>query len=260
MDSEIYLDRNTPVHRLDPRTKIALMVLCFVAPAYYQNPLWVAPVAVLVLLHGLLSRSLGNLRRMRHLMIILGVSSFVLWNLFTKGETRLFGFVYQESLAFSVGRTIMMLTVIAAGMIFLSTTRNEEFVTGLIRLGLPYRVGFAISTALRMVPTIIGSVWTVVEAQKSRGHDLDAGGLVQRIRNHIPLLIPVFVSSIRNTHTFSMALESKAFGARRTRTYWLDPRFKPVDYVVLGLTLLLFALATGLKIAGYGMIAGLRQF
>jgi energy-coupling factor transport system permease protein len=154
----------------------------------------------------------------------------------------------------------MMLTLIAAGMIFLSTTRNEEFVTGLIRLGLPYRVGFAISTALRMVPTIIGSVWTVVEAQKSRGHDLDAGGLVQRIRNHIPLLIPVFVSAMRNTHTFSMALESKAFGAHQTRTYWLDPRFKPADWVVVTLTFLLFVLATGLKIAGYGKIAGLRQF
>ncbi|MCX7825923.1 MAG: energy-coupling factor transporter transmembrane protein EcfT, partial [Verrucomicrobiae bacterium] len=100
----------------------------------------------------------------------------------------------------------------------------------------------------------------VVEAQKSRGHDLDAGGLVQRIRNHIPLLIPVFVSAMRNTHIFSMALESKAFGARRTRTYWLDPQFKPADYFVLGATFLLLALATGLRVAGYGMIAGLKRF
>ena len=98
-------------------------------------------------------------------------------------------------------------------MIFLSTTRNEEIATGLARLGIPYRFAFAVSTALRLVPTIAATGSTISQAQRSRGLDLESGNVIERIRKYMPLLIPVFVSTIRSTNVFSMALESKGFGA-----------------------------------------------
>ena len=67
---------------------------------------------------------------------------------------------------------------------------------------------------------------TIVQAQRSRGHDIDSGNIVARLRKFAPIIIPVFVSTIRSTQVFAMALESKGFGAERQRTYLQNPTFR----------------------------------
>jgi len=257
MQWEIYLERDTPVHRLDPRTKILSMLFSFVVLCYFQDPWWVLGLSAAVLLHGFWARSLPNLFHIRYILAVLSLSSLVLWNLFARGPTTLWGFVSVESLRYSVGRTLMMLAIALSGVTFLSTTRNEEMVIGLIRLGLPYRVGFAISAAMRMVPTIVGATALVMQAQRSRGHDIDRGNPIRRIRNYAPLLIPVFISSIRGTHVLGMALESRAFGARKGRTYYLDPRMGTADYAALTLMAVAFLALTWARLCGFGLIPGL---
>lgn len=260
MDQELYLDRKTFFHRLDPRTKILILVVAFVIILYYDNPLWVLPISILIILHGLFAKSLVNLKRISFILIILLVSSMVLWSFFANGETPLFWVIEVEAFKFAIARSMIMLSLITEGMIFLSTTRTEEFVLGMIRLGLPYRVGFAISTAFRMVPTIVSNVFIIAQAQRSRGLDLDSGNIIQRIRKHIPLLIPVFVSTIRNTNVFGMALEAKGFGAQQNRTYYYASEFKKNDYLMIGLLIIIFVTATYFKLKGYGTIPGLTKF
>lgn len=260
MDQEIYLDRDTLFHRLDPRTKIFILMTVFVVVLYFEHPLWVLPTFILILLQGYFAKSLVNLKRIRLILIILAISSLILWNLFTRGKTPLFGPVTREGLLFSIDRILLMMSLIIEGMIFLSTTRTEEFVLGMIRLGLPYRVGFAISTALRMVPTIFASVSIIGQAQRSRGLDLDSGNVFERLGKYVPLLVPVFISTIRGTNVFGMALESKGFGARPKRTFFLNPRFGTPDYIVMAFLVILFVVATYFKIAGYGHIPGLTRF
>jgi energy-coupling factor transport system permease protein len=144
-------------------------------------------------------------------------------------------------------------------MIFLSTTRNEEIATGLVRLGLPYRFAFAVSTALRLVPTIAATGSTISQSQRSRGLDLESGNIFQRVRKNTPLLIPVFVSTIRSTNVFSMALESKGFGASTKRTYLLDLAMARRDWVVLAVFVLLLAAAIALRLLGYGGLEGVMR-
>ena len=260
MDSEIYLDRNTLFHRLDPRTKILILLTVFVVVLYFEHPLWVLPISLLIIFHGYFSKSLVNLKRIRPILIILTISSLVLWTLFSKGVTPLLGPITVEGLLWSFNRILVMTSLITEGMIFLSTTRTEEFVLGMIRFGLPYRVGFAISTALRMVPTIFSSVTIIGQAQRSRGLDLDSGSLIERMRKYLPLLVPVFVSTIRGTNVFGMALESKGFGARPKRTFFLNPQFGRADFLVIAFLAILLIVTTYLKIAGYGHIPGLTRF
>jgi energy-coupling factor transport system permease protein len=257
---EIYVDRGTPFHRLDPRTKIAIMATIFVIVLYFQDPLWVAPLGLLVLVHAIASKSLGSLRPLRYVLLVLTVSSLVLWNLFTDGATKLVWFVERESLAYSISRTLVMLSLVVEGVVFLSTTRTEEITVGLIRIGLPYRAGFAISTAFRMVPMIAASAYTIAQAQRSRGLDLDRGGIIARVRKYTPLMIPVFASALRGVNTFSMALESKGFGAGRKRTYYLETRFRAADVVCIAALALLFAAATYLVFTGHGALPGLKRF
>ncbi len=121
-------------------------------------------------------------------------------------------------------------------------------------------MGFAISTALRMVPTIFSSVTIIGQAQRSRGLDLDSGNLIERMRKYLPLLVPVFVSTIRGTNVFGMALESKGFGARPKRTFFLNPRFGTADYLVIAFLIILFGVTTYFKVTGFGLIPGLSRF
>ncbi len=260
MDSEIYIDNNSFIHRLDPRTKIITFLLTFVAILLFEDPVWMLPVTFLVILQLVVSGSLKNLRRIRYILIVLTISSLVLWSLFSRGVTPLFGFLTVEAFTFAIARTMLMILMISTGMILISTTRTEELVLGMIRLGMPYRVGFAISTALRLVPTIVSSTLTISQAQQSRGLNLQSGGLIARIRKFLPLLVPVFISSIRSTNIFGMALESKGFGARENRTFYLQLKMSRADWVILAFSAVFIAVSIYFYAAGYGHIANLRRF
>ena len=256
----MYLEKGTIFHLLDPRTKMLTLLTFFVIILYFENPSWIAPISFLVLLHALATGSMRNLRPLRHILLVLALSSVILWNIFAHGETPLFWVIYRESLSYSLGRTLVLLSLVVEGVVFLSTTRYEEMTLGLIKLGLPYRVGFAIATSFRMIPMIVASAYSVAQAQRSRGLDLDTGTVVTRVKKYLPLLVPVFLSLIRSTNTFVMALESRGFGSRKNRTFYLQIGFKRRDALCIAYLVLLFAAATYFKLAGYGLIEGLRRF
>ena len=259
MDPFLYLDRDTWVHRLDPRTKMFLLLGSFVFAFLYVNPLYGLGVLAVVLLFGASARVLVNLRRIWFVLFMIGVMSVIMWSIFASGETTLFLFVEQESVLYGVGIAIRIIVTVVAGMIFLSTTRNEEIATGLVRLSVPYRFAFAISTALRLVPTVAATGATIGQAQRSRGLDLDSGSIIERVRKNVPLLIPVFVSTIRSTNTFSMALESKGFGASAKRTYFLNLTMTRRDWLVLLVFVLLLAAAVAVRLLGFGGLEGVSR-
>lgn len=259
MDPFLYLDRDTFVHRLDPRTKMFLLVGAFVLAFLFLNPLYGLVVLALVVAFGALARSLVNLKRIRFILVMIGLVTVVMWSVFSQGETPLFLFVEWEALLYGIGVALKIDATIIAGMIFLSTTRNEEIATGLVKLGIPYRFAFAVSTALRLVPTIAATGSTISQAQRSRGLDLESGNLIQKVRKNTPLLIPVFVSTIRSTNVFSMALESKGFGASPKRTYFLHLTMGRRDALVLTVLALLLLIALFLRLAGYGGLEGVTR-
>ncbi len=259
MDPFLYLDRDTWVHRLDPRTKMVLLIGAFVLAFLFVNPLYGLVVLAIVLAFGYAAQSLINLKRIRFILFMIGLMTIILWSIFSSGETPLFWFVEREALLYGIGVALRIDITIIAGMIFLSTTRNEEIATGLVKLGIPYRFAFAVSTALRLVPTIAATGSTIGQAQRSRGLDLESGNVIQRVRKNAPLLVPVFVSTIRSTNVFSMALESKGFGASKKRTYYLRLAMTRNDAIVLAILALLLAAAIALRVAGYGGVEGFSR-
>jgi energy-coupling factor transport system permease protein len=259
VDPFLYLDRDTWVHRLDPRTKMFLLIGAFVLAFLFVNPLYGIGVLAIVLAFGAAAKSLVNLERIWFILLMIAVMTVILWTVFGSGETPLFWFVEREALLYAIGAALRIDIMIVAGMIFLSTTRNEEIATGLVKLGIPYRFAFAVSTALRLVPTIAATGSTIGQAQRSRGLDLESGNIIQRVRKNTPLLIPVFVSTIRSTNVFSMALESKGFGAAKGRTYFLQLAMGRRDALVLLVFVLMLAAAVALRLMGYGGVEGFSR-
>jgi energy-coupling factor transport system permease protein len=235
MNLFLYLDRDSRVHRLDPRTKLFLLLGSFVAAVLYARPGPLAVLLVILLGYGALGKVLANLRRVWVLLVSIAVITLLSWSIFIRGITPFFWRLSWEGVLFGLGAAVKIDSMIISGLIFLSVTRTEEIVLGLIRLRVPYRAAFAFSLAIRMVPTVIGTAITVTEAQRSRGLDLETGGLIQRVRNYIPLLVPIFLQTLRNTDQLAKALESRGFGARRKRTSFLEIGFHQADGIAFGL-------------------------
>ena len=239
----LYLDRDSPVHRLDPRTKLLLLLGSFMAAVLFSRPgplLW---LLLVLFAYGALARALSNLRRIWGLLATIAGVTILTWGLFGAGATPLLWRVTREGLAFGLAAALKIDGMIVAGMIFLSATRTEEIVLALIRLRVPFPAAFAFSLALRMVPTILGTAVTVTEAQRSRGLDLATGGPIRRLRKHVPLLVPILLHTLRSTDQLAMALECRGFGARRERGSYLEIGFHRRDAAAL--------LVGGLLLAGF---------
>jgi energy-coupling factor transport system permease protein len=139
-------------------------------------------------------------------------------------------------------------------MIFLSCTRIEEFTAGLNKLGMPFSMSFALSLAFRLVPTFAATTSTVIQAQKSRGLDLESGWILSRIKKHVPLLIPIFIYAIRNADLLAMALESKSFGLRKDRTYYQEFKVGHADYIAIAFLVILDGLFICMRLNQMGYV------
>jgi len=247
MNLFLYLDKDTWVHHLDPRTKMIGAGITFALCLCFNHPLYMAGISLAVAFIAFSSKAFPNFWRLRFILFLLFAFSTLMWPFFLRGSTPIWSWgplsMSRESLLYGVAMGLRLATFVATGLIFLSTTRNEELTNGLIRMGMPYPLAFAFSTALRLVPTFAGAGATIIQAQISRGLDLESGSLFRRIGKFIPQAVPLFIYAIRHTNMLAMALESKGFSPGSKRTLYYEPHMGRNDYTALTiLTLILIAL------------------
>ena len=246
MNIFLYLDKGTWIHRLDPRTKMIGVVIVFSICLCFNHPLYMAAVGLGITLIAISAKALPNFWRLRFILTLLIVFSTLMWPFFVKGPIPIWSWgslqVSQESLLYGIAMGLRLATFVSTGLIFLSTTRNEELTNGLIRMGCPYPLAFALSTALRLVPTFAGAGATIIQAQVSRGLDLESGNIFSRMGKFIPQAVPLFIYAIRHTNLLAMALESKGFSTESKRTLYYEPHMCAIDYIVLLLLLVILAL------------------
>ncbi|HWR60121.1 MAG TPA: energy-coupling factor transporter transmembrane component T [Clostridia bacterium] len=248
MDMFLYLDKDTFLHRLDPRTKLLVVLATFTVALMFDMLQVLLALTAIILIYGYLGKVLSNLKRIRAILLMIAFFSIFLWSFTRGGVTRLLGPVTLEGIIYGFIIGIKFDVMIISGMIFLSSTKIEEISLGLVKLRVPYRGAFAFSTAIRLVPMIVGTSYTITQAQKSRGLDLDSGTFIQKFKKYVPLLIPTLISIIRGTNVFAMALESKGFGYDDSRTNYLEIGFDRADYLVIALTVSITAFSIFAKI------------
>jgi energy-coupling factor transport system permease protein len=160
-----------------------------------------------------------------------------------RGPTKIILWFSVEGLLRGVSGGFSLVIIIITSIVLVSTTKVEDLTLACIRLGLPYRGAFAVSTAIRMIPLIAGTAETILQAQKSRGLDVDSGSFMQKLKKYVPLLVPTIVSVIRGTTVFAMALESKGFGYSEKRVSYLTISYKAPDYIFSAVLLLFIGFA-----------------
>lgn len=229
----LYIDEPSVVHRLHPIVKVLGMLCFFVAAFVSQQPLVMLPVAAGIALLLMVAGALANVWRLRLLFVLVFVMTFVVWTLFFRGGTPLWSWgpvgISAAGLRFALGMAIKLATFLGVGVLFLSTTKIEEFAYALTRIGMPYKIGFTMTLAFRLVPVFLDAAVTVVQAQRCRGFNFDEGNLLQRMRRYVPVIVPVFMGALRRADAMAMALEARGFQSTRPRTVFEHFQFGARD-------------------------------
>ncbi len=107
----------------------------------------------------------------------------------------------------------------------------------------PYEFCFAFTTAVRFVPVLAEEAQTIMDAQKARGLELERGNFIKRVRNYIPILIPLIVSAIRRSLELAEAMESRAWGTTKKRTNLYVLKMRRADYALAFVSVLMLIFA-----------------
>jgi len=247
-----YIPRDSPVHRLDPRTKIAavtvMMVAIFIVPDFFGYAL----LALFLLGVVLASRiPMGYvLRALRPILFLLILT--VILNVFfsgIQGGTVLFRLgplvVTREALlrAMFIGSRLIGLVIVTSLLTY--TTSPVELTDGLERLLRPFRrigvpaheLAMMMTIALRFIPTLLQETEKIMKAQMARGAEFDRGGILRRARAMVPILVPLFVSAFRRADELALAMEARCYRGGEGRTRLRQLRFAPRDGAAILLTL-----------------------
>jgi energy-coupling factor transport system permease protein len=253
MPLTLYVPANTRLHRLHPVAKLGGLLALVVAAFLVDRPLALLPLSVVVLGLVLLAGGTGNLRRLWPMFVLVFLFTTLVWTFFFQrgfGATHA-GFLYGLSTA------IRLATFLAAGILFLTTTRVEEVAYALGRLGVPYTVGFTLTLSFRLVPVFFDAALAVVQAQRCRGLELARGGLVARLRRFVPVIIPVLIGALRRADRMAMALELRGFNSGRARTVYLRARAGRTDWIAGALAATTLAIYVALWLSGAGQLRAL---
>lgn len=256
---DLYQPGASWLHRLDPRTKLAL-ALCGCALLVMWHNIWLI-VALLALTQGVLLSAGISRRRIGWVWKLtaptMGMIA-LMWTLFNRGTGPvLFQWWFiQVSLANLAEAAAMALRLGAlAFCIFcwLFSTDQETLVRGLVALGLPFTWGLTLAIALRYLPTMANAFRMISDAQQARALDLTQGGPLKRARAYIPITIAMLISALRTAQNLAHALETRALGASPRRTALHPIQMAAVDWVLIALALLTSAaLAAARLLLGVG--------
>ena len=246
-----YYPSQSPVHRLDPRMKIILLIIYIVA-VFMAQTLWgFIPVVLFMAFAVVMSRipfrmMLKSLKPLRFILIF----TMVINILFLPGEHVLltlgFASVTTESLMTAVLYGLRLVFLVMGSSLLTFTTAPVPLTDGLERLLSPLQVvhfpahemAMMMTIALRFIPTLMEEADKIMKAQSARGADFTSGSRIQRAKAMVPLLVPLFVSAFRRASDLAMAMEARCYhgGEGRTRLHVL--KMKKADYLALLLTLL----------------------
>ncbi|GFN22354.1 energy-coupling factor transporter transmembrane component T family protein [Thermanaeromonas sp. C210] len=256
----IYIEKDSYIHNnLDPRTKLVWLVSMFLLSLLFNHPVPLAIFLLLVIGMGLLARL--ELRALVPFLLasvwflLLGV---LIWPFYIKqGAVAFHVFEYEitwDGILFGLAMGLRVALMVTAAAVWMMTTSPQKMMLGLLRMGLPYKAGMALSSAIRFVPLINAERLTISEAQRARGLDLERGSSFSKAIKYVGVIGPLLLRSFGLTQSLAVAMDCRGFGARPRRTSIFEIGFQEVDKWVMFICLL--ALVGGIicRILGIGIL------
>ncbi len=253
-----YYPGGSVIHRLDPRCKFvavtSVAVALFVRDSFLGLAVFAAAAATAYALSGVPVSWFW--RAFRPLLWLVGLT-FLAQLLFAPGEPVFsLGFLHvsRSGLELAAYLSLRLVVLVLIGSVLTLTTPPMDLTDGLVWLGAPLRrlrvptdeLALIVTIALRFIPTLLAEVDTIMRAQRARGVDFSGGGVRQRVRNLVPVLVPLFVVSFRRADDLALAMEARCYrpGIKRTRLHplhagWGDALLLTVTAAVIAVALLI---------------------
>ena len=255
-----YYPSNSPIHRLDPRTKIIGTIL-FIISLFLGKSIIAYGIATLFLA-GVIRISKVPIKfivkGLKPILVLL-IFSVTLNMLFTPGEPVLsWGIIKitKEGIELSVFLAIRLIYLVIGSSIMTFTTTPTaltdgiEGIFGFLKiLKVPvHEVAMMMSIALRFIPILTEELEKIMKAQAARGADFNRGTLKEKINGLLPIMVPLFVSAIRRSNDLAMAMEARCYHGGNGRTKMKPLVYRSNDYIAYAVGIIYFALMLGLGI------------
>lgn len=246
-----YYPTNSVLHKLDPRSKLLMMIAYIVMLFLVKSYVGYLMFAILVLVTTLVAKvPIKSLLRSVKAVIFLVLFIMIINVFFYKGESEpLFKWkvftVYTEGIVFATKMAIRLILLVMGPALLTYTTTPMELTDAIESLLSPLKkikfpvhdLAVIMSIALRMIPTLMDETDRITLAQKARGASLDTGNIFSRIKAMVPILVPLFVCAFRRADELALALESRCYDASPNRTRYRVLKLTGKDFAFLSLFL-----------------------
>jgi len=258
-----YIDRPSPIHRLTGASKLIVLICWSVAAmTSFYTPLLVG-MSLLALIFFRVAKL-----RFRDISVVVGVMAvYIALNnllifLFSPVHgTTLYGsrtellkiaghyVITAEQLFYHLNVILKNVCSIPIILLFVCTTNPSEFAASLNRIGVSYRISYAVALALRYIPDIQREYRDISLAQQARGTEMSKkASLIHRLKAASTILIPLILSSLDRIETISNAMELRGFGKGKNRTWYSARKFSKADFAAIAFSIGLMLLSLGITL------------
>ncbi len=236
-----YFPGDTAIHRLDPRTKLLLVLVYIVLTFSIGNFIGYGLLGIFILSCILISKVPPKfvLKGLKPILVFIVITG--LFNLFlTPGEAIFSWWIFtitKEGIRFAIFMVLRLVFLILGTSLLTLTTSPIALTDGMERLLSPFKkigvpaheLAMMMSIALRFIPILMEETDKIIKAQSARGADFESGNLVRRAKAMIPILIPLFISAFRRADELATAMECRCYRGGDNRTRLKELKYSKVD-------------------------------
>lgn len=238
-----YQQKETIIHRLDPRVKLLWMLSISLLLTTWNDPLFLLGLLTVLLLYARMAQipfrqSARTVLPGLPFVVMILIVNVILWRPPSPEKAHLIGHLfaslpfYWETVFFSLGTTLRIFVLMINMVTLIRTISPTELALAMTRLGLPAEIGMTVSMAISYIPAVINQLQTMMETQQSRALKMNTNNPVARFLAYLPVTIPTFFRSFQTAETMAAAMMSRGFGYDMTRRTELKPvRFSPQDWL-----------------------------
>lgn len=247
---------HSSIHDLDPRVKFIYVCAIFVVAIIFWELLPLIALFFLqipfVLLAHVKREWFRSMRGAALLAAVIFLTNFI-FSFVGAGYM-----VTAKNLESAIAMTMRFIVLVESFSVFFLTTSPDHLGLALEQTRIPYEFSFAFTTAVRFVPVLAEEAQTIMDAQKARGLELERGNFLKRIKNYIPILIPLIVGAIRRSLELAEAMESRAWGSTKKRTNLYVLTMHRGDFILMALAIGILAVSIYIRL--YIVIPPLMNF
>lgn len=227
----IFRHMESPIHSLDPRSRLLFAVELFALALVADSPIEVSSVLLVALSLALTARVAKRLGKT--MTFTAGFAIMIL----------VINLLVGQPLLHSIVLAIRFVAIVGSTSLFFLTTSPDELEYVMKWFRLHQDLVFAFVTAVRFVPVLMLDAIQIMDAQKARGLEMQKGNFIKRIRNFVPVLVPLVVTAVVRSGELAEAMESRAYGAVKKPTSLYSLHMRRRDWGAILISLLVSAVA-----------------